>query len=80
MSYTSAKHQANRIAAAYGYKIAEGVSLDEFQVGDGVIILNKKGEPMMSGPIEDIQETDAGKQVVVGDRVWSDVDYMFRRM
>lgn len=80
MPYTTAQHHANRIYSALGYKIAEGAKLSEFQVGEGVIILNRKGEPMMSGLIEKIYEVDGEQCVDVGGTCWPQSQYLFRKM
>lgn len=75
--YTSALHQSNRVASAYGYPIAEGLKLDEFQVGEGIIVINKKGEPLMSGTIEDMNE-DQG--VKVGGTWFLATEHIYRRL
>ncbi len=75
--YTSAMHHQNRVAAMYGYKIAEGLKLSEFEVGEGIIVINKKGEPMMSGTIQDMNEENG---VQVGDNWWPSSDYIYRRL
>jgi hypothetical protein len=81
MPYTTAQHMANRLAAAHGYKIAEGAKLSEFQVGEGIIILNRKGEPLMSGLIERIDTLDSGElAVVVGGSMWPQSEFLFRTM
>ena len=53
MPYTTRQHMESRIAAAYGYNV-QGVPLSEFTIGDGIIVLTKKGEPINSGQIEDM--------------------------
>jgi len=82
MGYTSEQHRTARVYAALGYKqVLETVSLSEFSVGEGIIILNKNGEPMMSGVIDNIQtEDDGSMSVVVGEYVWDESTYIFRRM
>lgn len=80
MPYTSAEHQSNRIAAALGYKIAEGAQLSEFQVGEGIIILNRKGEPMMSGLIEKMYQLEGEQCIDVGGTCWPQSQYLFRKM
>jgi hypothetical protein len=80
MSYTARQHIDNRIASAYGYKIQEGINLSEFSVGEGIIILSRKGEPLMSGLIDAIESENGGMRVSVGEEWWNDTEYMFRRM
>lgn len=81
MPYTSAQHQQNRVYAALGYKILdEGVLLSEFQVGEGIIILNRKGEPMMSGLIEKLYQVEGESCVDVGGTCWPSSTYLFRKM
>lgn len=79
--YTCAQHQANRIASLYGYKLAESVNLSEFKLGDGIIVLSKKGEPLMSGLIEKMYQSMSGERCVeVGGTPWNESQYMFRKM
>lgn len=46
------------IASLYGYKNTseDTVSASRFLPGDGVIVLSSKGEPIMSGTVEDVNE------------------------
>jgi len=81
MPYTSQQHLAARFASAHGYKIQEQIALSEFSVGEGIIVLNKKGEPMMSGQIEDMTtEGDGRMGVKVGDLWYHEANCIFRRL
>jgi hypothetical protein len=78
----------NRVAASLGYPIAEGVDARDLEVGDGVIVITRKGELLMTGQIESIEvdesmEDDDGNSPVsvsVGGTWWSEIDYIFRRL
>jgi len=80
MPYTTQQHLAARVASQYGYKIAEGTDPSEFQVGEGVIVLTRKGEPVMSGLIEKICQIDGSYCLDVGGTPWSSTQCIFRRM
>jgi hypothetical protein len=80
MGYTCQQHMQNRIAAQFGYKISEGELISTFKVGEGIIVLNRKGEPMMSGTVEGIETSTQGNSVKVGDNWYDDATYLFRVM
>jgi hypothetical protein len=56
---------SNSIASAYGYKVQEShyTPINEFHIGDNAIVLTKKGEPIMSGTIADLNE----EGIMIGD-------------
>jgi hypothetical protein len=92
MGYTPDQRRTNIVASAYGYRTAideNSVPLSEFSVGSGVIILTKKGEPIMSGPISEIRlavaaapdgPTPESGALKVGNRWFSEDNYCFRRL
>jgi hypothetical protein len=64
-----------------GYKTQPvGSPLKEFEVGDKVIVLTHKGEPVMSGEIVDTRQDETTSSAMVGDRWWDEASYTFRRM
>jgi hypothetical protein len=78
--YTTGQHQQNRVAAALGYKITEGEPATNFLQGDNIIILTKKGEPVMSGEISKLVMTPNGIVFTVGGNEYGESLYQFRRM
>lgn len=60
-------NQSNRLAAAYGYRvenIPDVIPIESFVQGDGIIVLNKNGEVVNSGKIDEIvypQTTEYGE-------------------
>lgn len=85
MPYTTRQHMEARVAAAYGYGV-QGVPLSEFTIGDGIIVLTNKGEPINSGQIENMQystnedgEEIASSVMVNGDWYTAD-ESLFRVM
>ena len=86
MSYTPTQHQQNRVSAMYGYPAAGGVSLDEFLLGDGIIVMTSKGEPILTGQVEQFSEmpTEEGgierASVQVSGNWYPCSDYSFRRL
>jgi len=84
MVWTTNQRRSANIAAAYGYKTAireNTVAVNELAVGDGIIILTEKGEPIMSGQIEDIDMTDSNSPSVrVGGEWYCTRQYSFRRI
>lgn len=86
MGYTPDQRRTNTLAAMRGYPTAieeNSVPLGEFDVGSGVIILTKKGEVIMSGPVSEVRQSMDGYDtgaLKVGDR-WFDVkSYSFRHI
>jgi len=79
--YTSQQHLQSRISSAYGYAV-QGVPLSEFEAGEGIIVLTQKGEPVMSGAIEDIglDDTEEVMGVMVGDDWYFEDTYIYRRL
>lgn len=78
--WSSQQHQSARAASVHGYKIAEGVAIDQFAEGEGIIILNLKGEPMLVGQVEQLGEDDDGiPAVLVGGNWWPSDTYFYRR-
>lgn len=86
--YTADQRKTNTVASAYGYRTAveeNSIPVSEFSAGNGVIILTKKGEPIMSGPIGEIRSSindddfDEGA-IKVGTRWFDSKDYCFRRL
>jgi hypothetical protein len=69
----------------YGYKTSvmeNTVALSEFETGQGVIVLTKNGEPIMSGAIEDIrmpQYEGERASLKLGGRWYHEGEYSFRR-
>jgi hypothetical protein len=87
MAYTPNQRRTNQVAAAYGYRTSvmeNTVAVGEFEVGQGAIILTKKGEPIMSGPIDEIREPveeyDEEGAIQIGGRWFAARDYSFRRV
>jgi hypothetical protein len=91
MTWTQEQRRTAAVAAALGYKnqnIKESsVPVSEFEVGDGVIVLTDRGEPIMSGQIEEIdvaEVMDGGVTRASGIKVGRDWYYdttsYFRRM
>lgn len=84
MPYTTRQHMEARIAAAYGYTL-NGVPLDEFAPGDGIIVLTQKGEPVVTGQVEELrfgveEEKDVPVSCRVGDMWYGKDQYLFRVM
>lgn len=79
MTYSGQQRRTNAIASMYGYKTAvheNTVALEDFNVGDGAIVLTKNGEPIMSGKIDEIDESS----IKIGDRRYYATEYSFRRI
>jgi len=74
--YTTQQHMRNRERVAAGYKIEEGLSVDEINPGDGVIILNLKGEPSMSGKVDSVGDDG----ITVGGTLFPSSEFVYRRM
>lgn len=62
MGMTPEQRRLGNIAAMYGFKnIHEDTHpAEDFQPGDGVIILTMKGEPIMSGKVTEVRPTELG--------------------
>lgn len=74
--YSTQQHIRNRERAAAGFKLEEGVAVSDFQVGEGIIILNLKGEPSMSGIIEKLDDNG----VSVGGTYFPCKEFIYRRL
>jgi len=79
MPYTWAERRDNVAYSNLGYKIEEGPSIEEFLPGEAIIVITKKGEPVMSGRIEQILSTpETESSVLVNGKWFSSADYYFR--
>ena len=70
-----------QVAAGFGYKVnTNGVKVESFKQGDVAIVLTNKGEPIMSGAIEEIRLPTEFEQgaIRLGDR-WYYADQHFFR-
>lgn len=78
MPYSPDQRRLNSIYAAYGYKTENygDIGIDEITEGDEIIILNKNGEPIMSGVVSEINAAS----VKVGDEWYSSSGHQFRRI
>ncbi len=76
MSYSSGYHAEQRIYAQLGYKMSDIIPVEELVLGDKIIVLTPKGEPVMSGSIDEI--TDG--RVRISDMCYNSTEYVFRRM
>ena len=83
-SYNGQQRRTNQIASLYGYKTAvmeNSEPLEDFGEGDNVIILNDRGEPVMSGTIQEKGMSMDGKtQVRVNDEWFTEGLFSFRSM
>lgn len=84
MGWTPEQRRSATIAAAFGYKTAimeNTIPVSELSVGDGIIVLTEKGEPIMSGQIEDIGTTGGDPPAVkIGGEWYCSRQYSFRRI
>jgi len=71
-----------QIASGFGYKVStNGVKVEDFQQGETAIVLTNKGEPIMSGQIEEIRLPTEFEQgaIRLGDRWYYSDQHFFRR-
>ena len=86
MPYTPEQRKMATVAAMHGYKISEqfGVPIKEFKLGDGVIVITNRGEPINSGLIDKIdypnEEMGTTGAVQIGDDYYPADNYFFRRL
>lgn len=86
MPYDAETQRTYTLASAYGYRIPEQVPITEFKVGDGVIVITNKGEPVVSGQISEIIYPDDKSEypqpgyLRVGEQVYHASSYMFRHL
>lgn len=84
MPLTPNQRRTGNIAAMYGYKHVheDTVAAAAFRPGDGVIVLTSKGEPVMSGLVDAVRESDfsGNAAVKVGDLWYYEGEYKFRVM
>ena len=69
------------VASMYGYKNVHGdtVAAAAFTPGDGAIILTAKGEPVMSGTVQEVRDNPDGSSAIkVGDYWYYEGEYKFR--
>jgi hypothetical protein len=51
MAHNSYTVMQDRIYGSLGYKIPDTFESKDFKVGDSVIVVTKKGEPIMTGAV-----------------------------
>lgn len=84
MNLSAEQRRMRALASMYGYKVSSmqesTVSVSEFSVGQGAIVLTMKGEPLMSGTVEEIRldEVGDGSAIRVGNRWFEASHYAFR--
>ena len=70
-----------QVASGYGYKVNQnGIKVEDFRQGDNAIVLTNKGEPIMTGAIEEIKlPTEFEKGAIrLGDRWYYSDQHFFR--
>jgi len=75
--------RTNRLASMYGYKVNEDtVAAAAFRPGDKAIVLTAKGEPIMSGFVDEVREEDfSGRAAIkMGGQWFYEGEYKFRVM
>jgi len=78
---TPEQRRTGNIAALYGYKVHEDtVAAESFSPGDGAIVLTAKGEPVMSGTIEEVKPGNdmMAASIKIGDMWYYEGQYKFR--
>lgn len=81
MSFTPNQRRTGNVAALYGYKniYEDTVAAAAFTPGDGAIILTAKGEPVMSGIVQEVRDNPDGSSAIkVGDDWYYEGQYKFR--
>lgn len=81
MSWSANDRKTAALASMFGYRVSrleEGTySPSDFSLGDGVIVLTRKGEPVMSGNIAEFGYDKSSLRI--GEKWYTD-QYMFRKM
>jgi hypothetical protein len=81
---TPERKRMSRIAAMYGYKVQETtLPATDFQAGDGVIVLDSTGQPVVSGTVEEVNDgTGVGGQqsLRVNGQWYYDDSFKFRAL
>lgn len=84
MGLTPDQRRTNNVAAAYGYRVNEDtIAAGAFTPGDGVIVLTAKGEPVMSGTVQEVKDREyegMGSRLRVGDQWYHEGEYTFREL
>jgi hypothetical protein len=76
MAHNSYTVMQDRIYGSLGYKIPDTFESKDFKVGDSVIVVTKKGEPIMTGAVSDIKNAS----LFVDGGWYPDISYSFKRM
>lgn len=84
MPMTPEQVRMGRIASMHGYRNVheDTVPAADLFPGDNCIVLTSKGEPVMSGTINDVREDDFGghSAIKIGDMWYYEGEYKFRNM
>lgn len=79
MAWTAEQRRTHQFASMYGYKTAvmeNTVPPSEISVGDGIIVLTDKGEPIMTGKVDEAKDNSFR----IGEEWYSSSRYSFRRV
>lgn len=83
MTQSTEQRRMMQIASGLGYKVNEGqmTKVEDFEPGDGAVVFTMKGEPIMTGPIEEIRDSDdiSSGGLRIGDQWYYSDTYFFRR-
>jgi hypothetical protein len=83
MTMSPDQRRMMQVASGFGYKVNEGAQtkIVEFEPGDPAIVFTTKGEPIMSGAVEEIEDPTeySGGSLRIGDQWYDASTYFFRR-
>jgi hypothetical protein len=84
MGWTAEQRRTATIAAGYGYRNSireQSLPAADISVGDGLIVLTDKGEPIMSGQVAALETSPGGEyQVKIGEEWYCSRQHSFRRI
>lgn len=83
MAHNSHTVMRDRIYGSLGYKIPDTFESKDFRIDDNVIVVTKKGEPIMTGTVSDVrvdEVTGINASLFVDGGWYPDVNYSFKRM
>jgi hypothetical protein len=81
MGMTGEQRRMNQVASALGYPVSqETIAVNELEIGSHIIVLTKKGEPIVTGQVEEVRGSDDMSEgsIRLGDMWYYPSTYLFR--